>query len=216
MNSEEAVRKLIDRQERERQLIAYEIHDGLAQYLSAAIMHLETYEARLPGGSGSDHRLTEVLRLLREATAETRHLIAGLRPPALDELGLVEAIEALVADARLEIPEVEFTHNLAGQRLAADAETTLYRIAQESLTNTRRHAAAGRAELSLIRQPDGRTLLRVTDDGRGFDPAAIPPRHFGIEGIRQRARLLGGTATITSAPGKGTEIAIELPPRNID
>lgn len=213
MNSEEALRILLDRQERERQLVAYEIHDGLAQYLSAAIMHLETYEAGLPGGPGSDNRVTEVLRLLREATAETRHLIAGLRPPTLDELGLVEAMKSLVADARLEIPEVTLTHNLDRQRLAADIETTLYRIAQESLTNTRRHAQAGRVEISLTRQPDGRTLLSVADNGRGFDPAAVPRRHFGLEGIKQRAAFLGGTATVTSRPGQGTVIEIRLPPR---
>ena len=86
--SEQTLRTLLDRQERERQLVAYEIHDGLAQYLSAAIMHLETYEAGLPEGVGSNIHISEVLRLLRTATAEARHLIAGLRPPALDELGL--------------------------------------------------------------------------------------------------------------------------------
>jgi len=213
MNSEQTLRALLDRQERERQLVAYEIHDGLAQYLSAAIMHLETYEAGLPGGAGSDSRLSEVLRLLREATAEARHLIAGLRPPALDELGLVAAIEALVADARLEIPLVEFAAELSGERLPADWETTLFRIAQESLTNIRRHAHASRATISLTRQPDGGILLQIRDDGRGFDPAAIPPQHFGLEGIKQRASLLRGTATVVSSPGQGTVIEIRLPRR---
>jgi signal transduction histidine kinase len=212
MNGQQTLRALLDRQERERQLVAYEIHDGLAQYLSAAIMHLETYEVGLPGGVGSDSHINEVLRLLREATAEARHLIAGLRPPALDELGLVAAIETLVADARLEIPHVEFAAALAEERLPADWETTLFRIAQESLTNIRRHARASRATIGLTRQPDGGILLQIRDDGRGFDPTAIPPQHFGLEGIKQRAAFLGGTATVTSSPGQGTVIEIRLPP----
>lgn len=213
MQSEQALRTLLDRQERERQLVAYEIHDGLAQYIAAAIMHLETYEAGLPGGPGSDSHISEVLRLLREATTEARHLIAGLRPPALDELGLVEAIETLVADARLEIPQVDFAADLGGQRLPAELETTLFRITQESLTNIRRHAAAPRAAISLCRQPDGSIRLRVSDDGRGFDPTAIPPHHFGLEGIRQRVELLGGTATVSSSPGQGTVIEVAVFPR---
>jgi len=212
MNGEQTLRALLDRHERERQLVAYEIHDGLAQYLSAAIMHLETYEAGLPGGVGSDSRISQVLRLLREATAEARHLIAGLRPPALDELGLVEAIESLVADARLEIPKVELEAELAGKRLPADWETTLFRIVQESLTNMRRHAGASRATIRLGWQADRGIRLQISDDGRGFDPAAIPPQRFGLEGIRQRAGLLGGTATVTSKVGQGTVIDVRLPP----
>lgn len=219
MMSEQTLRTLLDRQERERQLVAYEIHDGLAQYLSAAIMHLETYEAGLPEGVGSNSHISEVLRLLRTATAEARHLIAGLRPPALDELGLVEAIEALVADARLEIPQVELQAELEGKRLPANLETTLFRIVQESLTNIRRHAAANRATIHLGWQSDGGIYLRISDDGRGFDPAATPSQHFGLEGIRQRAGLLGGTANVTSCPGQGTVIEVRLPPpreRRID
>ncbi len=213
MNGEQALRALLDRQERERQLVAYEIHDGLAQYLSAAIMHLETYTAGLPGGPGSDSHLNEVLRLLREATAEARHLISGLRPPALDELGLIEAIETLVADAELEIHTIDFESDLPGERLPPDLETTLFRIAQESLTNIRRHAQATRASITLRRRSDGGILLTITDDGRGFDPTAIPPQHFGLEGIRQRAGLLGGIATVTSTPGQGTVVEVILPPR---
>jgi signal transduction histidine kinase len=213
MNGEQALRALLDRQERERQLVAYEIHDGLAQYLSAAIMHLETYAAGLPGGGGSNGHLNEVLRLLREATAEARHLISGLRPPALDELGLIEAIETLVADAALEIPSIDFEPDLAGERLPPDLETTLFRITQESLTNIRRHAQATRASITLRRRSDGGILLTIADDGQGFDPTAIPPQHFGLEGIRQRAGLLGGIATVTSAPGQGTVVEVMLPPR---
>ncbi len=211
MNTEQSLRTLIQRQERERQLVAYEIHDGLAQYVSAAIMHLEAYEAGLPQGPGSEPNITEVLRLLRQASSETRHLIAGLRPPALDELGIVEAINALVADARLEIPEVIFDHTGDGDRLSAEAETALFRVAQESLTNVRRHADATKVLITLTRQPGGATMLRITDNGKGFDPDTVTAEHFGLEGIHQRAHLLGGTATVTSQPDAGTTLEVQLP-----
>lgn len=211
MNTEQSLRTLLQRQERERQLVAYEIHDGLAQYVSAAIMHLEAYEAGLPQGPGSEPAITEVLRLLRQASSETRHLIAGLRPPALDELGIVEAINTLVADARLEIPEVIFDHTGDGDRLSAEAETALFRIAQESLTNIRRHAAATKVLMTLTRQPGGATMLRISDNGKGFDPNTVTADHFGLEGIRQRAHLLGGTARVISQPDTGTTIEVHLP-----
>jgi signal transduction histidine kinase len=211
-NTDETLRTLIEQQERERQLVAYEIHDGLAQYLSAAIMHLEAYEAGLPNGPGSVASINEVLRLLRQATSETRHLIAGLRPPALDELGIIEAINALVADARLEINEVNFSHSLQGDRLPPETETALFRMVQESLTNIRRHAAASVATLHLATEPDGSIVLQITDDGCGFDPEAIGAQKFGLEGIRQRAAILGGSVQVQSKPGTGTTIEIRLPP----
>ncbi len=211
MSTDQSLRTLLQRQERERQLVAYEIHDGLAQYVSAAIMHLEAYEAGLPQGPGSEPAITEVLRLLRQASSETRHLIAGLRPPALDELGIVEAINTLVADARLEIPEVIFDHTGDGDRLSAEAETALFRVAQESFTNIRRHAAATKVLITLTRQPGGATMLRISDNGKGFDLDTVAADHFGLEGIRQRAHLLGGTAHVISQPDTGTTLEVILP-----
>ena len=211
MNTERTLRTLLERQERERQLFAYEIHDGLAQYLSAAIMHLEAFEAGLPAGPGSAATITEVLRLLRQATSETRHLISGLRPPALDELGIIEAIESLIADARLEINNIEFAHALRGNRLPAETETSLFRIVQESLTNIRRHAGASTATVRLATEPEGGILLQIADNGCGFDPAAIEDGRFGLEGIRQRVNLLGGTMESNSQPGAGTTIEISIP-----
>lgn len=211
MNTVETLRTLLDRQERERQLVAYEIHDGLAQYLSAAIMHLEAYNASLSPGHSGTASITEVLRLLRQASTETRQLIAGLRPPALDELGIIDAIETLVADARLEIGKIMFSHALLGDRLPPETETTLFRIVQESLTNIRRHADASTVTLLLATESDQSVLLQVTDDGCGFDPTNVKDGRFGLESIRQRAGLLGGTVKLTSQPGEGTTLEIRLP-----
>ncbi len=202
------LRRLIAIQEKERQLVSYEIHDGLAQYIAGAIMHLE---AHLHAQEGHESReLVDGVRLLRAAAEESRRLIGGLRPPALDELGIIEAIESLVADARIEIPEVTFTHRLPDRRLPNPLETTIFRLVQESLNNVRRHAQAGSAEVVVELAPRG-VHVRISDDGRGFDPAKVSEDRFGLEGIRQRCRLVGVEPRIETAPGKGTVIDVVLP-----
>lgn len=206
------LRQLLEIQERERQVVAYEIHDGLAQYLAGAMMHFQALEhatGRVPTGD-----LTEGLRLLAAAAEESRRLIGGLRPPTLDELGIIDSVEALVRDARIEIPTVTFTHSLPAKRLAPHLETTIFRIVQESLSNARRHAGASRATVTIdhVESVSGpRIRVVVTDDGVGFRPDAVPPDRFGLEGIRQRARLVGAEASIRSQPGAGTTVAVELP-----
>ena len=108
MDTQKLLKNVLEKEEHHRQLIAYEIHDGIAQYLSAAIMHLEAYRANPSDNPEHDQNMTGALRLLREASRETRHLISGLRPPALDELGIIDSLEMLVADTRLEIKDVHF------------------------------------------------------------------------------------------------------------
>jgi signal transduction histidine kinase len=203
------LQRLLEIQERERQLISYEIHDGIAQYLAGAIMHFQAWEAAL-GDHPGVAELHEGMRLLRAAADESRRLIGGLRPPALDELGIVEAIESLVADARVEVPMIEFRHELPGPRLPSALETTIFRIVQESLSNIRKHAAASSASVAITRSGDLVTI-RVADDGQGFDPEAVPAERFGLEGIRQRSRLFGGRCRIDSAPGRGTIVEAALP-----
>lgn len=206
------LRQLLEIQERERQVVAYEIHDGLAQYLAGAMMHFQALEHA--AGRPPPHDLREGLRLLTAAADESRRLISGLRPPTLDELGIVDSVETLVRDARIEIPAVTFTHALPAERLAPHLETTIFRIVQESLANARRHAGASRVGVTIdrIQSPPGpRIRVVVTDDGKGFDPVTVPPDRFGLEGIRQRARLLGAEASIRSQPGTGTTVAVDLP-----
>jgi two-component system sensor histidine kinase NreB len=204
------LQRLLTIQERERQLVSYEIHDGLAQYLAGAMMHLEACE-HAAAGSADNRDLREGLKLLRAAADEARRLISGLRPPALDELGIVEAVESLAADARADIPRVEFTHSLPPRRLLPDTETTIFRIVQESLSNIRRHAHATVASVRLEQHGANEIRIIVQDDGVGFDPALVPDDRFGLEGIRQRARLLRGEPTITSVPGRGTKVLVMLP-----
>ena len=204
------LRRLLKIQERERQLVSYEIHDGLAQYLAGAMMHLEACEHAL-GGAAENRELHEGLRLLRAAADEARRLIGGLRPPALDELGIVDAVESLAADARTDIPRVDFTHRLPSRRLPPDVETTIFRIVQESLSNVRRHAGAGAVRVSLEQHGENGLRIVVHDDGIGFNPTSVAEDRFGLEGIRQRAWLLGGEPVIESTVGGGTTVTVTLP-----
>jgi PAS domain S-box-containing protein len=202
--------RLLEIQERERQLVSYEIHDGLTQYLASALMHLQAYDHGRQRGPEARKDFDQGIRLLTAAAVEARRLIAGLRPPALDELGIVDAVESLVTDAREAVPAVTFVHSLPGRRLPPQLETVVFRIVQEALTNVGKHAAARTVGVTLERIDD-RMLVRVVDDGRGFDPTAVPEDRFGLEGIRQRCRLLGGESRITSVPGAGTTIEATLP-----
>lgn len=209
----QVLRQMLEIQERERQLVAYEIHDGLAQFLAGAMMHLQAVE-HAAGPAGPSRELHESLRLLREAVDESRRLISGLRPPTLDELGIIEAVESLVADARIDVPNVMFTHALPAGRLTPQLETTIFRIVQESLSNARRHAGASRVDVCIeatAAEPVQRVRVCIRDDGVGFDPSRVPENRFGLEGIRQRARLLGSEAVIRSSPGQGAAIEVDLP-----
>lgn len=208
------LRQLLEIQERERQLVSYEIHDGLSQYLAGAMMHLQALEHATGDsalGKVVQQELGESLRLLRAAVDESRRLIGGLRPPALDELGIVEAIESLAAEARAFVPGVHFQHHLGGGRLPSAIETTIFRIVQESLSNARKHAEAKSVEITIEQPDDTHVRIVVRDDGIGFDPQRVPLDRFGLEGIRQRARLFGSEADITSSPGAGTTIRVTLP-----
>ena len=215
-NERQALQQMLRTQERERQLVSYEIHDGLAQYQAGAIMQLEAclhsmQSRRDPGLDDVIRSCTEGLRLMRAAAAEARRLINGLRPPMLDELGIEEAVESLVERMHDVVPVIRYLHPEPLRRLDPDVETAIFRIVQESLSNIRKHATARSVEIVLGPRGDTDVAVRVADDGIGFDVRRVPEGRFGLEGIRQRARLFGREATISSAPGKGTVIDVVLP-----
>ena len=176
-------------------------------------MQLEASKANPTPGRDTvnDPHVTEALRLLREASQEARHLISGLRPPDLDELGIIDSLETLIRDARLEIKDVTFQHSIEGNRLPPQLEVVLFRISQESLNNIRQHARAQHIHVELTQREDGDISLLIRDDGCGFDLKSSTKDHFGLEGIRQRVRYYGGTADIQSEPGTGTTIHVRLP-----
>jgi PAS domain S-box-containing protein len=204
------LRNLLDLQEQDRKLVAYEIHDGLAQQLTGALYKFQSIERMKERDPDAARDLfDEAVRLLREAMGETRRLIGGLRPPVLDESGVVDAIEYLISEQRGG-PEIEFVHPEEFSRLAPPVEGAIFRVVQECLTNACRYSQSEKVRVEL-RQTDNRVHVEVRDWGIGFDPARVGHGHYGLQGIRERARLLGGAASIKTAPGKGTSVTIELP-----
>lgn len=206
------MQKLIHVHERDRQLMAYEIHDGLVQYLSAALMHLEGLGDRREKLSvKASGNLELATHLLRRSIGEGRRVMSGLRPPILDEAGIVMAIAYLVAErAKAGELQVNFTHRVSFDRLEPLLEATIFRIVQEALTNVHRHSGASQADVKLLER-NGRIQLEICDAGVGFEPAKTSKGGFGLEGIRKRASLMGGSAKIESRPGGGTRVAIDLP-----
>lgn len=213
LRSEQAfLKQLIRAHENDRQLMAYEIHDGLVQYMSASLLHLECLSAEQGQLSTKGKATLELaMHLVRRSIAEGRRVMSGLRPPILDEAGIVLAISYLVAEQT--VPgelDIDFLHRVSFDRLDPLLEGTLFRIVQEALTNIKRHSKAKRAEIKLTERY-GRLHLAIYDQGVGFDLAQVPDDRFGLKGIRKRADLLGGQAKIASKPGEGTTIVVDLP-----
>ncbi len=203
------LRLLLEMHEHDRQLVAYEIHDGFVQSLVGARMLLD-----MPSRHVHPHmreRFEKAVRLIERSVQEARRLISGQRPLILDERGLMAAIEHLVCERRKPgNAEIVYQDEVFFDRLVAPLETAIFRVVQEGLTNAERHSRSARIQLRVI-QSDGRLRVEIRDWGVGFDPAGVGSGCFGLEGIRQRARLFGGTARIDSAVGAGTTIAVEFP-----
>ena len=201
---------LLEVQEGERKLVAYDIHDGFLQGVIGAAMHLEALTHDATVSAPIREKLASSIGLLRHSIDEARRMIGGLRPSVLDKHGLVAGIEFLIGQRRDSSTEIEFRHNEIDARLDPIIEGALYRVVQEALSNVIRHSQAQTATVSLMQQGD-QLSLAVEDQGIGFDVQLISPRQFGLRGIRERARLCGGTATIESKPGQGTSVRVELP-----
>lgn len=209
---EETLRQLLALADRDRELIAFDIHDGIIQDMTGALMHLEAVRRNIhKGGPDVDDQLQHVTQILRHGINEARRLIDGVRPPDLDRLGLAGAIQSLIdRTVTAKNLQIRFQHDVRGPRLSEQAETALYRIAQECLNNVWQHSRSSQAEVKLSQTDRGMRLV-VRDWGVGFSPDDVGAARFGLAGIRQRARLMGGRASIRSEPGKGSVISVTLP-----
>jgi signal transduction histidine kinase len=200
---------LLQTQEYERKLVAYEIHDGLVQYATGATLHLEAYLNSLPDDATSP-QLELVTALLQKTIREGRHLMNRLRPPILDEQGVVAAVEHLVEERRSTGLQITFEHETSFSRLAPELESAIFRIAQESLTNAAKHSGSSKVEV-VLNHDSSHVYLSIRDWGKGFDSSHVPDDRQGLRGIRKRASLLGGHVTIDSEPGTGTCVSVVLP-----
>lgn len=204
--------KMLQASDHERQTISYEIHDGLAQYLAAAGMQFQAYEALKENSPDEARRAYDTaVALVRQAHSESRRLISEVRPPIIDEIGLETALSHLVHEQRASGgPKIEFHSSVQFGRLASILENSLYRIAQEALTNACKHSKSKKVTVTLSQQGQ-EVWLEIRDRGIGFDSGSVEKGRFGLEGIRQRVRLLGGRLTIDSKPGSGTLIQVVVP-----
>jgi PAS domain S-box-containing protein len=197
--------------EEERKRIAREVHDELGQFLTALKMDISLIRLRFGEDAELREKVEDMRGLVEKTIQVVRHVASNLRPAALD-LGLVAAIEWLAEDFGHRW-EIDCRVELAGSDIVLDdvRSTAVFRLVQESLTNVARHAAADKVIISLDRR-GARLHVRVWDNGRGFDPAAVRKlRGFGLLGMRERALSLGGTLHIKSSVGNGTTVVFNLP-----
>lgn len=213
---QDLVRRLQVAQEEERRRVAYEIHDGLAQVAASAHQHLQTFaDYHAPESKTGREALGRSVELVQRTVREARRLIAGLRPTVLDDFGLATAIRLEVEAIRGEGWQISYEEDLGDQRLASQIETALFRVAQEALTNVRKHAGRARVAVSL-EQHEGLVRLEVRDWGRGFgvlgpQDRARPGERVGLLSMHERVALLGGHCTVNSQPGEGTQVIAEVP-----
>jgi two-component system sensor histidine kinase UhpB len=212
-------RRLLEVQEIERRHLARELHDEIGQVLTVAKIHLQS-AALAPEAAAIAAQIQEPVALLDRLLAQVRSLSLDLRPPLLDDLGVVAALHWLLQQhqARASTPRVHLSADPALGRLDPTLETACFRIAQEALTNALRHANAKNVHLS-VSISNGKMYLGVRDDGDGFDAMSARNRaerggSLGLLGMHERALLAGGSLTLTSAPGRGTELEAVFPLSN--
>ena len=211
-------RELMRAQENERLRIATELHDHLAQDLASLKLELGALLEPLPdSGPALQERVAGMADRLSGAIAAIRDLAYGLLPPGLGDLGLVRTLARYCADfsSRNSIPVDFFADGMDGVRLDFETQIHIYRMVQEALTNTRKHAQASRATVRIIRSHPS-VIVRMEDDGRGVEleqrmEEFFQAKKMGLWGMRERARLLGGSITLRSRPGRGMRILVELP-----
>ncbi|TVL90701.1 GAF domain-containing sensor histidine kinase [Streptomyces sp. SAJ15] len=198
----------------ERARLAHELHDAVSQKLFSLRLTAQAATALVDRDPArAKQELHQVAALAAEAADELRAAVVELRPAALDEDGLVATLRTQIQVLdRAHTARVGFTSH-GVRALPAAQEEALLRVAQEALHNALRHSGAAHVDVSLVRRGPSGALLRVADDGGGFEPATIrrAGRHLGLVSMRDRASGVGGKLTVESAPGKGTVIEMEVP-----
>ena len=197
----------------ERERLAHEIHDTLAQGLSSIQLLLRAAQRLIPADSPASPHIEQARAAAQDNLAEARRFVRALTPPDLARGSLAGALERLCLSGAVDAPKVRFSVSGTPAELPTPYEVALLRIAQSALGNTLRHARAGRAEITLSFM-DTAVALDVVDDGAGFDPGSVRGGRdsgFGLPAMRSRAESLGATFAVESATGQGTAVAVTLP-----
>ncbi len=211
------LRRLVSSQESERRRIARDIHDTLGQRLTALRLKIASLREAADANKEFASRVERLQEISERLDSEVSFMAWEMRPSALDDLGLAEAVGAFISEwsKHHEIPADFHSARLPHDLVNRETETHLYRITQEALNNIAKHSGAKNVSV-LIERREGNLILIVEDDGKGFDPAKLPPpiesgKGLGLLGMSERATLMGGNVEIESAPGKGTTIYARVP-----
>jgi two-component system sensor histidine kinase UhpB len=207
-----AFRRLVWAEEEERARVGRELHDGLGQILTSAALYAKGIEESVDGELAE--RVTALRGLVERAMVSTRALVRGLRPPELDNLGLLPALERLTVEVR-DAHGLQVDLHGTDVDVPCDVETAVYRITQEALSNVVRHARASWASV-VVGRHDGNVVVVVEDDGQGFDREALAAHgmrgeQLGLLGMGERAAAVGARLTVDSEPGHGTLVRLEIP-----
>ena len=206
----DALRRVVAGQELERQRLARELHDETGQALTSILLGLKAVE-EAPTVEKIREGANELRELVVATLQDVRRLAVELRPKALDDFGLTAALERLTQTfSEATGIEVQLEAAPGDERFPGEVETTLYRIVQEALTNTVKHAGARKVSILLMRRGGAATAV-IEDDGRGFDPATAREDGLGLLGMRERVALLEGKLTVESSPETGTTVVAEVP-----
>jgi signal transduction histidine kinase len=209
------LRKTLTVQEEERRRLSRELHDETSQVLSALIMNIDLLEQQAPVDEAARTRIGAVKALAEEAARNLDRMLFELRPALLDELGLLPALRWYVAQmSDLWSIDIQFEGSKIG-RLPNHIELAAFRIVQEAVGNCARHARPTKVGVHVTGS-DGRLRVEVEDDGVGFDAVEVAARArtgeaVGLEGMRERAEIAGGTFRVDSVPGRGTRVVAEIP-----
>jgi signal transduction histidine kinase len=207
--------RLVEAQEEERRAISRELHDEVGQSLGALLVEVGQLAKLVPSEDRvTQAQITRIKSVAESAVKSIRDIALLLRPPMLDDLGLVPALEWQAREiSRRSDMEVEVHSENVSEGLGDETKVTIYRLVQEALNNAATHASAKNAKVTIVQNPD-KITVEITDDGHGFDPAR--QRGMGILGMEERVRRLGGAFTIESAHGKGATVKAELPLHKAD
>ena len=207
------LRQLVSAEDQERRRIARELHDTFGQQLAALHMCIEVLKSKADGDATVHEHLERTREAFDRLNSSVDFLAWELRPPSLDLLGLDAALESYVKEwsQQFGVEAVYEGVGVSGLRLAAEAETNLYRIIQEALQNVHKHADANRVNVVFERR-DGQAVLIIEDNGKGYDSEAqTDERGMGLINMRERAALIDGTLEIESQPGEGTTVFVRVP-----
>jgi signal transduction histidine kinase len=207
--------RLVEAQEQERRSISRELHDEVGQSLGALLVEVGQLAKLVPPEDrAAQAQIAQIKSVAESAVKSIRDIALLLRPPMLDDLGLVPALEWQAREiSRRSDMEVEVHSENVSETLGDETKVTVYRLVQEALNNAATHASAKNAKVTIA-QNSHKIAVEIIDDGHGFDPGR--QRGMGILGMEERVRRLGGTLTIESAPGKGATVKAELPLHKVD